>query len=47
MGWRKGGKAQKALLGSCMKISEQAAMKKARAMKTEALGYRRSKAISS
>jgi Ran GTPase-activating protein (RanGAP) involved in mRNA processing and transport len=36
--WREGGKTRNIHLGSCMKTDAEAAMQKARKMKTEALG---------
>jgi len=36
--WRKSGRVRHAYLGSCRKISREAAMQKARKMKAEALG---------
>jgi len=38
--WRESGRARHAYLGSCRKISQEAAMQKARGMKAEALGLK-------
>ena len=37
-GWREGGKLRKVYLGSCKKLSQAEALRKARRLKAEALG---------
>jgi len=38
--WREGGRTRNVHLGSCKRVSEEAALQKARAMKAEALGQK-------